>query len=91
MCEFFIGNVTQEAVVRNRVVQAEKKGELIFELSDAGKENPGQGNRMYIEIQAHIPDGCQNHVRQDWGDKDKTNLNWEVVLTWSQNSQQTLR
>lgn len=27
MCEFFIGNVTQEAVVRNRVVQAEKKGE----------------------------------------------------------------
>lgn len=27
MCEFFTGNVTQEAVVRNRVVQAEKKGE----------------------------------------------------------------
>ena len=27
MCEFFIGNVTQETVVRNRVVQAEKKGE----------------------------------------------------------------
>ena len=33
-----------------------------------------------------MPDGCQNCVRQDWSD---TNLNWEVVLTWSQNSQQT--
>ena len=27
MCEFFIGNVPQEAAVRKRGIQAEKKGE----------------------------------------------------------------